>query len=154
MFRTPKTLFRILAAAEAVTWTILIGALIARAMGVDPIVVTIGGGIHGLVFLSYGATAILVALNQRWGWGVGIAAVASAVVPYATIPMELWLGRSGRLDGQWRLEETDDPRDHTWVDRLLRFFLRRAWILAVVIVVAIVALYAVLLTIGPPGGGR
>lgn len=152
MFRTPKSLFRVLAIAEVITWTLLISALIARAVGADPIVVTIAGGIHGLVFLSYGATAILVAFNQRWGVGPALTAIVSAIVPFATIPVELWLAKTGRLNGEWRLQATDDPRDATWYDRLMRFFLNRPWLLAVIIVAAIVALYAALLIIGPPGG--
>ena len=152
MFRAPARLFRVLAIAEAITWTILIAALIARALGAPPIVVTIGGGIHGFVFLAYGATAILVALNQRWHVGVAVLAVVSAVIPYATIPTEIWLRRSGRLEGKWRLEATDDPRDGRWYDRLMRWFLRRPWVLAGLLVLAIVALYVVLLLVGPPGG--
>ena|SRR5690606_34801646 len=152
MFRTPASLYRVLAVAEAITWTILISALIARAVGAPGIVVTIGGGIHGFVFLSYGATAILVAFNQRWSIGLGIMAVISAIVPFATIPMEIWLHRKGKLKVDWRLEESDHPQDRTWYDRTMRWFLRRAWVLAVLIAVAVVALYVILLLIGPPGG--
>lgn len=152
MFRTPGRLYRVLAIAEAITWTILIAAIIARAVGAPGVVVTVGGGIHGFVFLAYAATAVLVALNQRWHPGVGVLAVASAVIPYATIPMEVWLHRSGRLRGEWRLDPTDDPRDRRWYDRLMRWFLRRPWVLAVLLVVGIVALYVILLLIGPPGG--
>lgn len=152
MFTAPARLYRVLAIAEAITWTLLISALIARAVGAPSVVVTIAGGIHGFVFLSYGATAILVALNNRWSVGVAVLAVASAIVPYATIPVEIWLHRTGRLEGQWRLEQTDDPRDATWFDQLMRWFLRRPWVLGVLIAVAIVALYTVLLILGPPGG--
>ena len=152
MFLTPDRLFRVLAIAEAITWTLLIGGIIARAVGAPGIVVTIGGGIHGFVFLAYGATALLVAINQRWHPGVAILAVASAVVPYATIPMEIWLHRTGRLAGAWRLEQTDDPRDRRWYDRLMRWFLRRPAVLVILLAVAIVALYVVLLLAGPPGG--
>lgn len=152
MFRTPDRLFRTLAIAEAITWTLLISALIARAVGAPGVVVTVGGGIHGFVFLAYAATAVLVAVNQRWHVGVGVLAVASAVVPYATVPVELWLRRSGRLDGPWRLDEGDDPRDRRWYDRLMRWFLRRPWVLALLLVIGIVALYVVLLIVGPPGG--
>lgn len=152
MFRTPDRLFRVLAIAEAITWTILIGSIVARAVGAPGIVVTIGGGIHGFVFLAYAATAVLVALNQRWHLGVAVAAVASAVIPYATIPTELWLHRSGRLAGQWRLDQGTDPRDVRWHDRLMRWFLRRPWVLAALLAVGIVALYVVLLLVGPPGG--
>ncbi|WP_217184926.1 DUF3817 domain-containing protein [Streptomyces sp. AC495_CC817] len=152
MFTRPSRLYRALAIAEAITWTILIGALIARAVGAPGIVVTIGGGIHGFVFLAYGATAILVALNNRWHVGVAVLAVVSAIVPYATIPMEIWLHRTGRLAGEWRLEESDDPRDRSWVDRLMRWFLRRPWVLGGLIALAVVVLYVVLLLVGPPGG--
>ncbi len=152
MFRAPARLYRVLAIAEAITWTLLIGALIARAVGAPGVVVTIGGGIHGFVFLAYGATALLVAINQRWHPGVAVLAVASAVVPYATIPTEIWLHRTGRLDGDWRLDATDDPRDRRWFDRLVRWFLRRPAILALLLVAAIIVLYVVLLLAGPPGG--
>jgi len=147
---TPKTLFRAAAFAEAVTWTLLIGALIVRAVTGFAPAVTIAGGIHGFVFLSYGATAVLLAVNQRWHPGVAATAIASAIVPYATIPVELWLARSGRLDGQWRREATDDARDTTWVDRTMRWFLRRPIVLIALIAVAVVVLFVVLLSAGPP----
>lgn len=152
MFRTPLTLFRMLAIAEAISWTLLIGGLILRAVADLPLAVTIGGGIHGFVFLAYGATAVLVALNQRWGVGPTALAIVSAVIPYATVPTEIWLHRTGRLRGAWRLDETDDPRDRRPVDRLLRFFLRRPWALALALVAVVAVVFVVLLVVGPPGG--
>ncbi len=152
MFRTPHTLFRALAIAEVVSWTLLITGLILRATTGWALGVSIGGGIHGFIFLSYGATVILVALNNRWRVGPTVAALISAVIPYATIPAEIWLQRSGRLAGAWRLEQTDDPRDAAWYDRLMRWFLRRPWVLGALIALAVVALFAILLIIGPPGG--
>ena len=154
MFRTPARLFRVLAIAEAITWTLLISALIARAVGATPLLVTIAGGIHGFVFLAYAATAIVVAKNQRWSPGIAALAIGSAVVPYATIPTELYLHRTGRRDGAWRLTATQDPRDHTWHDRLMRTALNRPLVLAGVLVLAVVGLYVLLLIVGPPGGSK
>ncbi|HWK20674.1 MAG TPA: DUF3817 domain-containing protein [Microbacteriaceae bacterium] len=152
MFRTPKALFRTLAIAEAVSWTLLITGLVLRATAGIEVATTIGGAIHGFVFLSYGASAVLVALNNRWrAWPV-IVALVSAVVPYATIPAEIWLARSGRLDGGWRVTVTEDAADRRWYDGLLRWFLRRPWILAILIAVAVAVVFTVLLLIGPPGG--
>lgn len=147
---TPKALFRAAAFAEAVTWTLLITALIVRATTGFALGVTVAGGIHGFVFLAYGATAVLLAVNQRWHPGVAATAIASAIVPYATIPVELWLARTGRLDGAWRREQTDDPRDRTWIDRTMRWFLRRPLVLVALIAVAVVVLFVVLLNAGPP----
>lgn len=147
---TPKQLFRAAAIAEAITWTLLITALLLRATTGFALGVTIAGGIHGFVFLAYGATAVLLAVNQRWHPGVAATAIASAVIPYATIPVELWLARTGRLDGGWRRDETDDPRDRVWIDRLARWFIRHPLLLVALIAVAVAVLFVVLLSLGPP----
>ena len=151
MLRTPYSAFRLVAIAEAITWTLLISALILRAVAGWDLAVSIAGGIHGFVFLSYGATAILVALNSRWRVGPTVLAVVSAVIPYATIPVERWLHRRGLLDGAWRTDET--PADERrWYDGLLRWFLLRPWALILLIAAAVIALFVVLLIVGPPGG--
>lgn len=151
VFRTPKALFRALAIGEAISWTLLITGLILRATAGLDIATVIAGSIHGFVFLSYGATAILVAFNNRWRAWPTIVAIVSAIVPYATIPTEIWLARSGRLAGAWRTGEPD-PADRRWYDGILRWFLRRPWVLGLLIVAAVAALYVVLVAIGPPGG--
>lgn len=147
---TPKKLYRIVAIAEAITWTLLITGLILRATLDLSIAVTIGGSIHGFVFLAYGATAVLTAINQRWGVGLGVLAVVTAIIPYATIPFDIWAHRTGKLEGDWRREATDDPRDQRWFDRLVRWMLNHPYLLAALILLAVVVLFTVLLMLGPP----
>ncbi len=151
MFRTPLNLFRTLAIAEVVSWTLLISGLILRAATDIAVGVSVGGGIHGFIFLTYAVTAVLVAKNQRWKAWPTIVAVVSAIVPYATVPAEIWLHRTGRLAGAWRLHETTDPRDRVWHDRLMRALLRRPWMLAVILAVGVALVFTVLLLVGPPG---
>ncbi len=149
---SPKRLFRTLAFAEAITWTGLIIALILKyAAGFDAALFP-AGAIHGFVFLAYAFSAVLVGVNQRWSVGFIAFAVLTAIVPYATIPFELWLVRRGRLDGSWRLERTDHPADDNWVNAMLRWFLARPVLLTVVAVLGIAAVFTALLVIGPPGG--
>lgn len=150
MFRTPRSLFRTLAFAEAVSWTLLIAGLITRELTAWAPAVAIGGGIHGFVFLSYGATAILVSKNQRWSVGVILIALFSAIIPYATIPTEIWVQRSGRLAGAWRITATADPRDSRWHDRAFRFLITHPVLTGVAMLAAVVLLYVVLLILGPP----
>lgn len=154
---SPRLLYRTLSIAEAITWTILITAMLLKYV-VAPGdfgdgAVRVGGFVHGLVFLAYGITAVLVGVNQHWRLGLMLLAVATAVVPYATIPFDRWLERRTLLDGGWRREATSDPRDHTMVSRLLRVGLARPVLLASVLVVALVAVFTVMLSLGPPGGG-
>jgi integral membrane protein len=153
---TPRRFYRVIAIAEAITWTLLIAGMLLKYVitpgEIGDLAVRVSGSIHGFVFITYAATAVIVGLNQRWplsriGFGV-----LTAVIPYATIPFERWLERRGLLEGDWRTQATDDARDRTWVDRLLRWFLSRPMLLVVVFVVAVVALFAIALTVGPPGG--
>lgn len=147
---TPKKLYRIVAIAEAITWTLLIAGLIIRATTGFAPAVTIGGSIHGFVFLAYSATAVLTAVNQRWGVGLGTLAVITAIVPYATIPFDIWAHRTGKLEGDWRREATDDPRDQRWFDSLVRWMLNHPYVLAALILLAVVVLFTVLLSLGSP----
>ena len=147
---TPKLLFRLVAVAEAVTWTLLIAGLVLRAATGESLGVTIGGGIHGFVFLAYAGIALLVGVDRRWSPGLVALAVATAVVPYATIPLDVVLDRRGKLDGSWRRES--DGGDRTPLDALVRWFVRRPVALVAVFAVLLVAIFTTLVLIGPPGG--
>ncbi len=147
--------YRIVANAEAVTWTLLIaGMLLKYAADAGGLPVLIAGSIHGFVFITYALTAVLVGVNQRWSVRQIVAAVATAIVPYATIPFDRRLDRRGLLDGDWRHTATDDPRDATWVSRLLRWMLTHPAMLATGFLVGIVVIMTTLLVIGPPGGWK
>jgi integral membrane protein len=152
MFATPRSLYRIFALSEGVTWALLLGALTVRALfGIDPLLFTIIGGLHGFVFLAYGVSAALVGVNNRWGIGRTLLAIALAIVPFATVPFEISAARKGRLVGEWRREKTSDARDSHWFDSLYRWFINRPVFLVLALAVVIVAIFATLLYIGPPG---
>ena len=150
---SPKQLFRTFALGEAITWALLISALLLRAASLDPgWVVTLTGSIHGAMFLGYATVAALVGVNQRWGFGRVAAGVALAIVPFATVPFERLLMKRSRLEGAWRIEATSDPRDGFWIDRLFRWFIRKPFVLVLVLAAFLIALYLVLIWLGPPSG--
>jgi len=146
----PKPLFTFVATGEAITWAILITGLILRAVGVDPIVVTIGGSIHGAMFLSYGVIAALVGVNQRWNTPRTIGAVALAIVPFATVPFERSLAKKKLLEGNWRTSKSDDPKDSGWFDSLFRWFIGRPFVLILAMAVVVSVIYLTLLSLGSP----
>lgn len=147
---SPKRLYRTFAVAEAITWTLLIAGMILKyGFGLD-LAVTIGGGIHGFVFLAYAVVAVLVGVNQRWNVGRIAFALLTAIVPYATVPFELWLVRKGHLEGDWRRERTDHAADGSFVNRVLRLVLARPVVSVAVGVLAVAAAFTVLLVVGPP----
>lgn len=154
IFSSPRTLYKAFALSEGVTWALLIGGLTIRAIfpGAPGPLITIVGGIHGAVFLGYGVSAALVGVNNRWGIGRTVLAIALAIIPFATVPFEISAERKGRLVGQWRREKSADPRDNKWFDSLFRWFINRPVLLAVVLLAVIIAIFSTLLFIGPPGG--
>ena len=149
---SPRQLFRAVALAEAITWTLLLAGLVLKYGFSLDIAVTIGGTLHGIVFIAYAFTALLVALNQRWPLPIALVSVAVAAVPYGTIPTEIVLDRRGRLAGGWRREATDDPRDNVWIYRLLRWLLAHIAIFIVAAIALVAVIVTVLLINGPPGG--
>lgn len=148
---TPEKLYGVVALAEMVTWTGLIIGMIARyGFDYDGPLFFVAGLSHGIVFLAYCAVAVVVGMNQRWSVGLGVLAISTAIVPYATLPFDRWLTSRGRLTGAWRLQATDDPRDQVWLDRVFRWFLQRPGMLLFAVVVILGALLAALLWAGPP----
>ncbi len=153
MFATPRSLYKVFALSEGVTWTLLLGGLAVRALfGINPLLLTIIGGLHGAVFLGYGVSAALIGVNNRWGFGRTVLAIALAIIPFATVPFEISAERKGRLTGEWRRTKSADPRDSNWFDSLFRWFINRPFLLAFVLLVVISAIFATLLYVGPPGG--
>lgn len=95
---TPARLFRIVAIAEAVSWTgLLVGMFFKYVVVRDEIGVTIFGPIHGALFVAYLIGAFVAARSLGWSrWTLALAVVAS-VPPLATLWFERWATRTGRL---------------------------------------------------------
>jgi len=151
IFSTPQKAFQIFAIGEALTWSLLLGALAFRALvGLPPTLFAFIGGTHGAMFLGYAVMAALVGVNQRWSFGRIVLGVLLAVVPFATLPFEKNLAKNGLLLGAWRLQATSNPRDQHWFDRLFRWFLNRPLLLAATLIVAVLAVFTTLLSLGSP----
>jgi integral membrane protein len=147
---SPRALFRSVAFAEAVTWTLLlIGLFLKYVTETTEVGVRIGGGIHGFVFLCYAAVTCFMWVNQKWPAKTGLLALVSAVIPYATIPVEKSLDKRGLLNGGWRLAAGgEEPRG--MLEKLQAWVLRKPITAIVVALIAVAAVFSFLLFLGPP----
>ena len=91
-------------------------------------------------------------VNNRWGLGRTVLAIALAIIPFATVPFEISAERKGRLVGEWRRTKSADPRDANWFDSLFRWFINRPALLVIAMLAVVSVIFAALLVIGPPGG--
>lgn len=145
---SPKSLFRTLARAEAVTWTLLLlGMFLKYVTETTEVLVRVGGGLHGFVFLAYCATTVLVAVDRRWSPGRLAAGLGSAVVPYLTVPFERSAERAGLLGERWRLR---DEEPSGLVERLVSRALRSPLPAGLLVLVVLAVVFGGLLLLGPP----
>lgn len=147
---SPKKLYGVLAAAEMVTWALLLlGLALKYLFKVTDIATTIFGSIHGFTFLCYVVTTIMVWINQQWSFGRGVIGLASSIIPFATYPFEQNTLKAGLLDRPWRFtDESEEPQGiFEWA---LAMIIRRPFISAFVIFIVLVVVFTLLLMAGPP----
>ncbi|SNC64013.1 integral membrane protein [Kytococcus aerolatus] len=146
---SPRRVFAWAAAAEAITWTLLIAGMVLKYVTkTTELGVRIGGGLHGFVFLAFVATVLAVALDGRWGVGRTVLGLASAIVPWATIPFERWADGKALLAHRWRLLR-EEPRGA--LEKVLAAGLRRPVGALLLVMGLLVVVFGVLLLLGPPG---
>jgi integral membrane protein len=67
---SPLRLFRTVAVAEAITWALLLtGMFLKYVTDTTELGVRVGGMVHGVVFIAYCLTTVVVAVDQRWSAG-------------------------------------------------------------------------------------
>ncbi|MBM7508677.1 integral membrane protein [Nocardioides salarius] len=158
---TPRLLFRRLAAAEAVTWSLLlVGMFLKYVTETTDRAVSVFGMLHGVVFVAFGVTTLVVAIDQRWGAGRTLLGLASAVPPLATLPFERYADRRGLLGDTWRLRaqgSTGSPGPEgspapTTLERPVAWLVRHPARGLLTGLAAVVALTGAALVAGPPVG--
>ncbi|OYN88473.1 DUF3817 domain-containing protein [Parenemella sanctibonifatiensis] len=148
LFSTPNRLYRMLALAEVVTWTLLIAGMVVKyALQSTDALVRIGGGLHGFTFLSYCVTTVLVAVDQRWKLSQLAMGLGSAIVPYLTVPFERWALKNGLLGHEWRLR-SEAPAG--FFEKVAAYALRHPIAAGLVAIVVVAVVFSVLLMLGPP----
>ncbi|GAB3664616.1 DUF3817 domain-containing protein [Nocardioides korecus] len=145
---TPLRLFRALARAELVTWTLLLlGMVVKYLLDGTEVLVRVGGGLHGFVFLAYCLVTLLVGVDARWRPGRTVLGLASAFVPYLSWPFERRVEAAGGLPDRWRLRE---EQGGSALERVVSACLRAPLVAAVVAVVGVAVVFTGLLALGPP----
>ncbi len=147
---SPRRLFRAVAVAEAVTWgLLLVGMFLKYVTGTTEVAVSVFGMVHGVVFLAYVLTALVVWVDQRWTPARGLIGLAAAVPPFLTVLFDRATERRGLLDMRWRLADATPTGP---AEKAVAGLLRRPARAALGGVVAVGALTVVALAVGPPVG--
>ena len=93
-----------LAVTEAITWALLLtGMFLKYVTETTELGVRVFGMVHGVAFVAYCVTTVVVAVDQRWSFRRALAGLACAVPPFATVPFDRYAESRGWLAASWRL---------------------------------------------------
>jgi integral membrane protein len=85
--------FRAIAAAEGLSFLVLLGIAMPLKYGAGmPLAVRWVGLAHGLLFIAYAGTAIVLFMRERWPLSRAPGVLAAALVPFGTFVLDRkWL---------------------------------------------------------------
>ena len=147
----PLHLFRRVAVAEAVTWALLLlGMALKYGTGTTELGVRVFGMLHGIVFVAYCLTTLVVGVDQRWTRGRVLLGLVASVPPFATVLFDRYAERRGALARHWRLTAPAAGEPTGLADRVVAWLLRNPARGALAGLVAVAALTGVALLVGPP----
>jgi integral membrane protein len=147
---SPTRLFRTVALAEAVTWAgLLTGMVLKYGTETTELGVRVFGMLHGVVFIAYCLTTLVVAVDRRWSAARTAVGLLSAVPPFMTVWFDRHVESRGALGDSWRLLGEDPVRP---AERPVAWLLRNPLRGALAAIVAVAALTGVALLVGPPAG--
>jgi integral membrane protein len=143
----PVGLYRVVARAEAVTWALLLtGMFLKYVTETTELGVQVFGMVHGVVFIAYCVTTVVLWIDQRWTLGRLALGLAAAIPPFATVPFERYAERAGLLGDEW-LSRHDSP---TAPQRVVCWLRRHHRLAAGFFVVVVAGLTGAALVVGPP----
>ena len=88
--------FRVVAVVEAVTYLLLLGAVVLKRVLDGPDLVSVLGPIHGVAFLVYLVLVLRIRESQGWNLGRTIVVIVASAVPFGGFWVERRLVTDGR----------------------------------------------------------
>ena len=147
----PRRLLRTVARAEAVTWALLlVGMFLKYVTETTELGVRVFGMVHGVVFIAYCLTVVVVAVDARWRPGQAVLGLICAVPPFATLWFERYAAARGLEPDAWRLRSSEPS---SLLERPVSWLVRNPLAGVGTGLVAVGLITAVALAVGPPVGG-
>ena len=89
--------FRLIAFAEAVSWVGLLIGMYFKYLGSPrtELGVKVFGMAHGLIFMAFVVTALLVGVAAKWAVSTWSLALLASVVPLGSVIFLIWADRTG-----------------------------------------------------------
>ena len=94
--RAETSAFRVVAVVEAVTYLVLLGAVVLKRVLDGPDFVSVLGPVHGIAFLVYLVLVLRIRESQGWNLRRTIVVILASAVPFGGFWVERRLVSDGR----------------------------------------------------------
>ena len=90
--------FRLIALVEAASWVGLLIGMYFKYLGTPrtEIGVKVFGMAHGLIFIGFVVTGLLVGIAYKWAARTWLLALLASIVPLASVIFLIWADKTGR----------------------------------------------------------
>jgi integral membrane protein len=91
--------FRLIASAEAVSWVGLLVGMYFKYLGTPrtEIGVKVFGMAHGLIFVAFVVTGLLIGIAYKWAARTWLLALLASIVPLCSVIFLMWADKTGRM---------------------------------------------------------
>lgn len=94
-----RTLYRIVAIIEALTWAgLLVGMAFKYLINGNQLGVRIFGSLHGAAFITYVGMTFIAARAFRWSPKVIVLGLSASIPPFTTLLFDRWVERIGGFE--------------------------------------------------------
>ena len=91
--------FRLIALLEAVSWVGLLVGMYFKYLRSPrtEVGVKVFGMAHGLIFIAFVVSGLLVGIASKWAAGTWLLALLASIVPLCSVIFLIWADRTGRI---------------------------------------------------------
>jgi integral membrane protein len=106
--------FRLIALAEAVSWVGLLVGMYFKYVGTPrtEIGVKVFGMAHGLIFIAFVVTGLLVGIAYKWAARTWLLALLASIVPLCSVIFLIWADKTDRMGSAKAISAVAQPGRH------------------------------------------
>ena len=103
--------FRLIALAEAVSWVGLLVGMYFKYLGTPRTEtgVKVFGMAHGLIFIAFVVTGLLVGIAYKWAARTWLLALLASIAPLCSVIFLIWADKTGRMGSAEAISAVAQP---------------------------------------------
>lgn len=148
--KNARKFYTAISIAEALTWSGLIAAMIAKYVFMaGDLPVRMAGSLHGFVFLMFVTITLITAVNNKWAAKNTLLGLFSSIIPFATLAFDAYAKKNNLLRDDWVMLREGYVASNSR-EKIVYFMVKNPIASILLSLIFISLLFGFLLWLGPP----